>query len=270
MKKTVKPGLKILNHMFVIVMFTFILATLISACEQDTTGPVIEDPTVVKFNPDLIYGTVTDIDGNTYKTITIDSLTWMAENLRTTHYRDGSPITEVTDSLAWAALKTEASCSYNNSINPDTLNIYGRLYNFYSVADLRNIAPEGWHVADTSDWRILMDILVSQSIAGGKLKEAGTAHWTEFNTDATNETGFTALPAGYRQDINAKSKIGDSTYAFRAGSFYNLGNSANFWTGTTKNSTDAFGYNILKSGSGCYKIAYKKKLGFSIRCVKNR
>jgi uncharacterized protein (TIGR02145 family) len=269
MKKIVIPALKTFNHMFVIVMFIFILATLISACEQDTAGSVPEDPTVVKFNPELVYGTVTDIDGNTYKTITIDSVTWMAENLRTTHYRDGSPITEVTDSLKWAALKTEACCSYKNSRDPDTLNIYGRLYNFYSVADLRNIAPEGWHVADTSDWRKLMDYLVSVTIAGGKLKEAGTAHWTEFNSDATNETGFTALPAGYRQDINTKSKIGDSTYVFRAGSFYNIGNSADFWTSTTKNTTDAYGYNILKTGSGCYKLIFKKKLGFSVRCVKN-
>jgi len=270
MKKTVKPELKVLNHILVIVMMTFILATLITACEPDTAGPVIEDPTVVKFNPDVVYGTVTDRDGNTYKTITLDSITWMAENLRASHYQNGDPITVVTDSLKWAALKTEACCSYNNTSSADTLTIYGRLYNFYSVIDARNIAPEGWHVADTSDWRKLMDYLVSQSIAGGKLKEAGIAHWTEFNTDATNETGFTALPAGYRQDINAKSKIGDSTYSFRAGSFYNIGNSANFWTGTTKNSTDAFGYNILKSGSGCYRIAYKKKLGFSVRCVKNR
>jgi len=270
MKKTVKPGLKVLIHMLVIVMMTSILATLITSCEPDTAGPVIEDPTVVMFNPDLVYGTVTDIDGNVYKTITLDSVTWMAENLRTTKYSNGDPITEVTDSLKWAALKTQAYCSYNNAKNADTLDVYGRLYNFYSVLDVRNIAPEGWHVADTSDWRKLMDYLVSPSIAGGKLKEAGTAHWTEFNTDATNETGFTALPAGYRQDINAKSKIGDSTYVFRAGSFYNLGNSANFWTGTNKNSTDAYGYNILKSGSGCYKIVYKKKLGFSVRCVKNR
>jgi uncharacterized protein (TIGR02145 family) len=269
MKKIVRPGLNFLKHTLPFVLITFASAILITNCEQDTTDSVIEDATIIKFNPNLKYGSVTDIDGNEYKTITIDSTTWMAENLRVTHYRNGDPITEVTDSLNWAALKTEACCSYNNSNDPDTLNIYGRLYNFYSVSDVRNIAPEGWHMADTSDWRKLMDYLVSVTIAGGKLKEAGTAHWTGFNTDASNETGFTALPAGYRQDSNTKSKIGDSTYVFRAGSFYNIGNSADFWTSITKNTTDAYGYNILKTGSGCYRLIFKKKSGFSVRCVKD-
>ncbi len=148
--------------------------------------------------------TVTDIDGNIYKTVKIGNQWWMAENLKTTKYRNGDAVPNVTDNAAWEGLKTGAYCWYNNDIT--NKNIYGALYNWYAVNDSRNLAPSGWHVATVAEWDNLvltldpdaqLDNIVQSAIAGAKLKEAGSAHWISPNL-ATNETGFTALPGGER------------------------------------------------------------------------
>lgn len=110
------------------------------------------------FNPILTYGTMTDQDGNTYKTITIGSQTWMAENLRVTHFRNGDPIPNVTDNDTWHNLTSSAYCWYNNDIS--NKDIYGALYNWYAVTDSRNIAPAGWHVPTSDDMQELVDYLV--------------------------------------------------------------------------------------------------------------
>jgi uncharacterized protein (TIGR02145 family) len=127
----------------------------------------------------------------------------MAENLKVTHYRNGDPIPQVTDSSAWEYLTTGAYCKYNN--NEDTAATYDRLYNWYAVGDSREIAPEGWHIPTIDEWEILRDYLCSCTPGcdyglhvGGKMKEKGTIHWKSPNTGATNESGFTAIPGGYR------------------------------------------------------------------------
>jgi uncharacterized protein (TIGR02145 family) len=159
------------------------------------------------FSTSQASGTVTDIDGNVYETIQIGTQWWIKENLRTTHFRNGDPIPLVTDDTAWAGLSTPAYCEYGN--DPANVTDYGRLYNWYAVADSRYIAPQGWHVATDEEWKQLeMYLGMSQSeanltgirgtVEGGKLKEAGTVHWQSPNTGATNESGFTALPGGYR------------------------------------------------------------------------
>lgn len=136
--------------------------------------------------------TVTDIDGHVYPTVTIGTQVWMAENLKVAHYRNGDAIPNVPGGLAWEALMTGAYCEYDNSA--DSADVYGRLYNWYAVNDSRNVAPEGWHVPSHAEWQTLVWYLASD--AGGKMKEADTAHWASPNTGATNESGFTALPAG--------------------------------------------------------------------------
>ncbi len=151
----------------------------------------------IVFNYSLTYGTMTDQSGNTYKTITIGTQTWMAENLRTTKYRNGDPIPNVTDETAWARLSTGAYCYDNNNSNSST--IYGRLYNYYAILDSRNIAPTGWHVATVNDWNTLVNRCGGTMVAGNKLKEKGWKHWL-LNMDATNESGFTALPNCTRFD----------------------------------------------------------------------
>lgn len=134
------------------------------------------DDSIVIFNPDVIYGKVTDQDGNEYKTVTIGTQTWMAENLRTTKYRTGEAIPEIQDSTAWvkSSLKSGAYCNYRNTTGDSEIKMYGRLYNWYATSDTRNLAPEGWHVADTFDWNVLIKHLESATLAGGKLKETGT------------------------------------------------------------------------------------------------
>ena len=209
------------------------------------------------FNPDLSYGTLTDNDGNIYKTITIGSQTWMAENLRTTKYRNGDPIPNVTVDATWVALTTGAYCWYNND-DFAYKTTYGALYNWYAVADSRNIAPTGWHVPTYVDWTTLTDYLGGESIAGGQLKETGTLNWKTPNTGATNSSGFTALPSGVRYSI---------VYTF--GTFGNAGGYSSWWSSTADGANRANGrelnYNSLNAGRG----SYLNQIGIAVRCVKD-
>lgn len=125
---------------------------------------------------DISYGTMTDQEGNVYKTITIGTQTWMAENLRTTTYNDGTVIPNVTDNDEWADLSTPAYCWYDND-SATYAQTYGALYNWYTVAT-DSLCPTGWHVPTDAEWTILTDTLGGLTIAGGLLKETGTTHWT--------------------------------------------------------------------------------------------
>lgn len=136
--------------------------------------------------------TVTDSDGNVYRTVTIGTQVWMAANLKVTRYRNSDALPSVTDGFAWEALTTGAYRNFDNS--PKSAAVYGRLYDWHAVNDSRNIAPERWHVATASDWMTLMSYVGSDP--GGKLKDTGTVHWLSPNTGATNQTGFTALLGG--------------------------------------------------------------------------
>ncbi len=207
-------------------------------------------------------GTVTDIDGNVYQTVTIGSQVWMAENLKVTHYRNGDPILSVTDST-WSVLTSGAYCGYNNGVN--NVATYGMLYNWYAVADPRNIAPEGWHVPTDEEWKQLeMYLGMSQAQAdetgwrgtdeGGKLKEAGTTHWSSPNIGATNESGFSALPGG-RRNTN--------------GSFYYMGFVAYFWSSTEEGSDYVWLRYLIYGSSRVYRYNTSKHYGFSVRCVRD-
>jgi len=196
-------------------------------------------------------GTVTDADGNTYNTVTIGTQCWMVENLKTTHYRNGDPIPNVTDGTAWSNLTTGAYCNYDNDANNSTT--YGRLYNWYAVGDSRNIAPTGWHVATDAEWTTLTDYLGGEDVAGGKLKEAGYTHWQSPNTDATNETGFTALPGGFRCDI-----------------FGYVGYYGDWWSATEGSITSsAWNRDIDFDNSGVHQGNAMEAFGFSVRCVRD-
>jgi uncharacterized protein (TIGR02145 family) len=141
-------------------------------------------------SPEPVYGAdVIDIDGNVYHSVIIGNQTWMAANLRTTKYNDGSSIP-----IAIAHDTTPGYRWYNDDslANKDS---YGALYNWFAVATGK-LAPQGWHVATVADWNILLNHIGKDAATGGKLKETGTTHWQSPNTAATNETGFTALPGG--------------------------------------------------------------------------
>ena len=208
--------------------------------------------------------TVTDIDGNVYRTVTIGIQVWMAENLKVTHYRNGDPIPNVTDSTEWGNLTTGAYCNYDN--DADNVSIYGQLYNWYAVDDSRGIAPAGWHVPTDEELKQLeMHMGMSRSEAddtgmrgsdeGGKLKEAGTAHWNSPNTGATNESGFSALPGGHR---------GSSI-----GYFGSLGKYAYIWSSTEHDSRHAWGRCLGYDDSKVFRDYNYKRHGFSIRCARD-
>lgn len=203
-------------------------------------------------NDDNENNIVTDYDGNIYQTVTIGTQVWMAENLKTTHYRNGTAIPNVTDSTAWSNLTTGAYCDFDNILSNSTT--YGRLYNWYAVSNTNNIAPAGWHVASDSDWTTLTTYLGGQSVAGGKLKEAGFAHWLIPNTGATNETDFTALPGGYRTI---------------AGNFNAMGGSANWWSSTEYDATNAWYRYLFFAGADVGRSEDSKRYGISVRCVKD-
>jgi len=141
--------------------------------------------------------TLKDIEGNVYPTVNIGTQVWMAENLKTTKYNDGMAMPLVSDNNAWEALKTPGYCWYNNDAAANK-NRFGALYNWYTV-NTKKLCPAGWHVPNDKEWTTLRTYLGGEEIAGGKLKETGTTHWTSPNTDATNQTEFTALPGGGRR-----------------------------------------------------------------------
>lgn len=208
-------------------------------------------------------GTVTDIDGNTYVTVKIGDQWWIAENLKVTHYRNGNDIPNVTGNSDWENLTTGAYCNYDN--NESNVETYGRLYNWYAVDDSRNIAPAGWHVPTDEEWKQLeMYLGMSQSDAdnttwrgtyeGGKLKEAGTEYWWSPNASATNESGFSALPGGYR---------------FLNGSCGYMGEYAYFWSSTEGDNSHAWIRVLGYHRSQVSRSSNYKRFGFSVRCVRD-
>jgi uncharacterized protein (TIGR02145 family) len=194
--------------------------------------------------------TVTDFDGNVYSVVTIGTQTWMAGNLKTTHYRNGHPIPPVPDSIAWSTLSMPGYCSYLNDLSNVT--IYGRLYNWYAVTDSNQIAPAGWHVPADTDWTILTTYLGTGP--GGKLKATGTTYWLSPNAGASNETGFNGLPGG------------DRSYT---GLFHYLGTYGCFWCATESSATNAWEHVLSTNSASVLRLDEPKGLGLSVRCVKN-
>jgi len=213
------------------------------------------------------YGTMVDQEGNTYFTIQIGNQEWMAENLKVTHFRDGTAITNVSDDAAWAALTTEAYCIYNNNAS-DEIDTYGALYNWYAAADSRNIAPEGWHVPTDAEWKELeMALGMSQNDAddisyrgtneGIKLS-GNSALWDygalEFDPEF-GSSSFTALPGGYRY--------------YLTGYYYKMGFSGYFWSATEDDITDAWYRQLDHSHLNVFRYNLGKTSGYSIRCLKD-
>ncbi|MFT3911939.1 MAG: fibrobacter succinogenes major paralogous domain-containing protein [Ferruginibacter sp.] len=197
-------------------------------------------------------GTVTDIDGNIYNTVTIGTQVWMTSNLKTTRLNDGTTIPHVTDATNWSYLSTPALCDYDNL--PVNASTYGKLYNWYAV-NTGLLAPVGWHVPTDAEWLALENYLGNDDVMGGKLKETGSAHWQLPNTAATNETGFTALPGGSR---------------YSTGSFYSLTYDGYFWTSTTGTDISYAYYHWVDFNLGSvYRTEDYKTDGISVRCVKD-
>ena len=182
--------------------------------------------------------------------VTIGFQVWTQNNLDVRVYRNGDPIPQVTDPTVWGNLTTGAWCWYNN--DSATNAIYGKLYNWYAVNDSRGLAPSGYHIATDAEWTQLTDFLGGAAVAAGKIRT--TSGWTLPNTGATNSTGFSSLPGGYRNSD---------------GTFRLIGGLTSWWSSTETNTTNAWsriiGYNNIIVGRG----SLNKTLGNSVRCVRN-
>lgn len=235
------------------IILVFAISISLSACQKENSENIYNNKTTAVFNSEKTYGVLTDQDGNTYKTITIGSQTWMAENLRTTKYRNGEAIPRITDYDAWRKISAGAYCNYRNTNNIDTIATFGRLYNWYTVIDERNLAPQGWHIPTKEEFQVLIDYLGGDTVAGRKMKEIGLSHWITYN-DANNESGFTALPAGSR-------------YGF--GPYLNIGVWNILWSNSEKDETTAWYFKIAAGKAGIEQVNFFKEYGHSVRCIKD-
>lgn len=189
---------------------------------------------------------------NNFDTVKICNQVWMKKNLDVDHYRNGDSIPEVRDSTQWRNLKTGAWCYYNNDSAIGA--IYGKLYNWYAVNDPRGLAPTGWHIPSDSEWTILIDCLGGEKVAGGKMKYTGTIHWEKPNIGATNESGFSALPGGYRDYF---------------GPYANLGLYSAWWSSTMGYVSFVWNRFLTSYSTNIGRDNSEKGVGFSVRCVKD-
>ena len=226
------------------LILPIIVNTLFISCEKENENN----------KPDTSKGWIglVDPDGNTYTSIIIGNQEWIVENLKTTKYNDGSSIPLITDDSLWINSNSDAYCWYNN----DTSNkaIYGALYN-WEVINSDKICPSGWHVPTNEDWETLIDFLGDLMTAGGELKDNSTEYWNSPNTDATNNSGFTAFPGGERY--------------YYYGNFNNIGESG-YWWSNSESGNEAYYYSLFFASSEITKMTADKKNGFSIRCIKDK
>ena len=199
-------------------------------------------------------------DGYSYSSVVLDNgQEWISENLRTTIYANGDPIPNVTDNLQWVNLNTGAWAYYDNNIAYE--NPYGKLYNWYAVADPRNVCPAGWHVPSDSEWSTFINYIDTNAdggnnipnYAGGRMKSNGTQYWLDPNQDATNESGFSGLPGG-----------------FRMGLFINVGVYGYWWSSSENNPNGQGLHRVLSWSDGSVsRSSQNKDRGLSVRCLKD-
>ncbi len=242
-----------------------VLILLLVGCDED--DPMAPDEEGKEEGHE--FGILRDIDGNEYQTVKIGEQWWMAENLKVTRYRNGEDIPNVTDNSEWGKLSSGAWVNYNNDSSNDET--YGKLYNWYAVNDPRGLCPVGWHVPFDVEWKYIeMYLGISQEEAndtgwrgtdeGGKLKSKRTTpdprpRWNNPNTGATNESGFSGLPGGWRSDN---------------GNFYNAGNSGYWWSAMEYSTYSAWYRNLGYNRSDIKRSSHgRKEFGYSIRCVKD-
>jgi uncharacterized protein (TIGR02145 family) len=244
---------KIIWAFFVIIFIDAVSVSCSKKENEDEINP-FNGQTTALFNPNIDYGSLTDQDGNIYKTVRIGNQTWMAENLRTTKYNDGTPIQNVSNDDDWSHLSTGAYCNYNNLSNVETIATYGRLYNGYAVITGK-LAPKGWHVATDADWTTLVAYLECEGHEANKLKETGATHWetAAWITDVTNETGFTAIPSGTRGPMVSFAEINLVVY---------------WWCVEKENSGNLWYLNMIYYSENIFSgNNLSQNFGFSIRCV---
>jgi uncharacterized protein (TIGR02145 family) len=199
---------------------------------------------------------ITDVENNTYKTVYIGTQQWMGENLKVSKYSDGTTIPNFTENTQWENSTTGAWAYYNNDVANNAK--YGKLYNWSAASSItngnKNVCPTGWHVPTDDEWTVLMDYLGGSSVAGGKLKEAGTSSWNSPNTDATNTSLFTGLPGGHRLYF---------------GDYFNFGGYSYWWSTTENFSGNAWGRRLEVESGNTNRDYGNKRDGYSVRCLRD-
>jgi uncharacterized protein (TIGR02145 family) len=208
------------------------------------------------------HGTLTDIDGNLYRTIMIGDQIWMAQNLKTKHYNNGDAIPTGLSNYDWQYATSGAVAIYPQdgvfqTTEDAMLKLYGAIYNWHAVRDSRNICPTGWRVASYEEWLTLINYLGGTDYAGGKLKstgdiESGTGIWYYPNSGASNETNFLAVPGGHRNSL---------------GDYYNLGYEANWWTYDENDASSGINVRINYNSPSTSLNALNKNDGHAVRCI---
>ena len=231
----------------------------------------------VDSNPDLNYDSIRDVDGNVYRTIRIGTQTWIAENLKTTRYNDGSEIPEVIDNSKWVTLRTGAYRWYNNDRNTYK-NLYGALYNWYTV-QTGKLCPSGWHVPGDEDWKQLeMELGMTREEAdswgetfgiegrgtdqGTQMKAAsGWLPWEGRGGNGTNTSGFSALPAGESGWGGWSNGVESHVYTYYTGT----GICTTWWYSTDEGGGRA----VTSTDPGVIRGIYPAFCGLSVRCLKD-
>ncbi|RYD91835.1 MAG: hypothetical protein EOP54_21775 [Sphingobacteriales bacterium] len=206
-------------------------------------------------DPEMVNDTtVTDVEGNVYKAVKIGTQIWMAENLKVTKYRDGTPLPNVTGKEEWFALTSGAYCNYKN--DPAVAAIYGKLYNWYAVTNTHQLTPKGWHIPTDAEWTVLYNYMGGTRYDGGKIQEKGTTHWSS-DTGADNSTGFTGIPGQGRLD--------NIYYPWNG----NIGSDGIWWSATESSSTNAWYMDLYVKGY-FERHNDSKTNGYSVRCIKDQ
>jgi uncharacterized protein (TIGR02145 family) len=264
------------NIFLLLILMVGLFISFANGCKNDKDNneeiaPVnpYNGKTTAVFNPNLYYGSLTDIDGNIYKTIIIGTQVWMAENLRTTKYNDGTAILNVSDGSAWKGLSSGAYCNIYNTNNIDTIATFGRLYNWYAI-NTGKLAPKGWHIPSNLDWVNLQNYLISnghnydasniENLIAKSL--ASNSGWKVSNNIgvvgnkqiSNNRSGFTGLPGG----------CCDANHAFDG-----LNEFTRWWSSSNYDEFSAYSGSLAFDNNSFQRVIFNNLYGLSVRCIRD-
>lgn len=243
---------KFIKFLSITVLFSFLLAAMLFfvSCDKEENGDTGDSVT---------YGSVTDVDGNRYKTIVINDQEWMAENLRTTHFDNGTAIPNVTDDNEWSNLSTAAYCWYDNDASYK--DEYGAIYNWHAVGHPGGLCPQGWRVARNEDWNNLMFFLGAEGHDGKEGKALKTTsgwdtHSNGRDGNGTDKYHFSALPGGFRHGSS--------------GMTVGAGTNAHFWSSSISDpaETAAWTRSIYNNVDNVRVNSTSHEVGYYVRCIK--
>jgi|688.fasta_scaffold02118_23 uncharacterized protein (TIGR02145 family) len=236
------------------IIFSFVFLSVLCSCKKQGCT----DPSANNWNPDakkdngLCKYSITDVEGNTYQGKSIGNQIWMTENLAVKKYNNGDPIPQVQDPSEWYNLTTGAWCYYENDPNK------GILYNWYAVNDVRKLAPAGYRIPNESDWQELIELYNNTDTYSGSEKMRAKIGWENTTMgNGTDQSGFSALPMGYRHGN---------------GPFYHFTQQAYWWSSTISDASvdKAYYFNIDGSDNWINPLGgMSYTMGYSVRCIKD-